>query len=351
MINFKDKLKNEKNIISIYDYLLYYFNFYIKYNIVIIIIFELLILLILLYLRIKIIYLFIYLFLCIIYLFIYTFIYSNKKNNICFYLSKKIIQNHNIKPIESKEYLLNKPLKEFYINTSHNSYISCTQNFDISNLNAIKNVLLMGSRCIELDINAINNIPVVGHGTTDFLTTSFIYFEKCIDKINKYGFLTSDPLILFLEVLTENKIVLDKIKEIIKDKFKNKLLSQEYKMTGQKSFINEPIKNLLNKIIIVNSSGNNYINNYLSDILDDNTYQIKNRDTSDDIIDNNYMKRIYSQANIQTHFSYNFDPVFYWKNKANFVALNFQTFDNYLFKNYVMFKNNSFVHFSEINFD
>ena len=55
--------------------------------------------------------------------------------------------------------------------------------------------------------------------------------------------------------------------------------------------------------------------------------------------------------NIKDILSYNINPEIYWKNKTNMVALNFQTFDNNLFKNYVMFKNNSFVHFSEINFD
>jgi len=334
-INFKDNLKKEKKIIFFDDYINYYFNYYVKYNIIPL----------LLLLKKKLILIFIYYCIYII----FTLIYSKEKNNICFLLSKKIIYNHNIKPIKSKKYLLNKPLKEFYINTSHNSYMSCAQNFNIINIDAIKNVLLMGARCIELDINEVNNNPIVAHGTQYFLTTSFIYFENCIDLINKYGFLTSDPLILFLDIITTNITVLNKIKKIIKNKLKDKLLSQEYKINGTKKFKDEPIKNLLNKIIIINSTKNDYINNILCDILDDNTYQIKNN--CDNIIYDNYMKRTYSCYNIKDILSYNIDPEIYWKNKTNMVALNFQTFDNNLFKNYVMFKNNSFVHFSEINFD
>lgn len=340
-INFKDNLKKEKKILSYNDYINYYFNYYVKYNIILILLFK--------NNKLKLILILILIYYCIY--IIFTLSYSKERNNICFSLSKKIIYNHNIKPIKSKKYLLNKPLKEFYINTSHNSYISCTQNIDISNINAIKNVLLMGARCIELDINEINNIPIVAHGTQYFLTTSFIYFEKCIDLINKYGFLTSDPLILFLDIITTNIIVLNKLKKIIIDKLKDKLLSQEYKLDGSKKFKDEPIKNFLNKIIIVNSTKNDNINNILLDILDDNTYLIKNIEDNNHKIYDNYMKRIYQQGNIKTHFSYNIDPVIHWKNKANMVALNFQTFDNNLFKNYVMFKNNSFVHFSEINFD
>jgi hypothetical protein len=274
------------------------------------------------------------------------FIYTNRAQK-CFLLSSKII-NNNVKPIETKTYLLDKPFKEFFVNSSHNSYIPCNQNLDITSLDSIQKVLLMGARCIELDIHEKNNIPVVAHGTSELLTTTYLSLEDCIDVIVKYGFLTSDPLVLFIEVNTTNDSVLKKISNIIKSKLDNRLLSNEYKINNNnKRFIDEPIKNLLNKIIIVNSTS---INKNLEDILDDNTYQIKNNN-SDTIITTNYMQRIYSIARICLQFSCNYDPVIHWKNKANFVSLNFQTFDDALIKNYTMFKNYSFVHFSEISFD
>jgi glycerophosphoryl diester phosphodiesterase len=236
------------------------------------------------------------------------------------------------------------------VNSSHNSYIPCNQNLDIASLESIKNVLLMGARCIELDIHEKNNEPVVAHGRFKILTTSYLSLEDCIDVVNKYGFLTSDPLVLFIEVHATNKKVLKKINNIIKSKLGNRLLSNEYKINNinKKYFIDEPIKNLLNKIIIVNSTN---INTNLEDILDDNTYQINNNNNNTIIANNNNMQRIYSKAIVYLQFSYNYDPVIHWKNKANFVSFNFQTFDDALIKNYTMFKDYSLVHFSEISFD
>jgi hypothetical protein len=283
--------------------------------------------------------------LLLIFYFYYEKHFRTNKAKKCFLLSSKII-NKNVKPIETKIYLLDKPFKEFYVNSSHNSYIPCNQNLDIASLYSIKQVLLMGARCIELDIHKKNNIPVVAHGK---LTTSYLSLEDCLDVINKYGFLTSDPLVLFIEVCLTNKSVLKKISNIIKSKFGNRLLSNEYKINkkNNKKFIDEPIKNLLNKIIIVNSTS---INTNLEDILDDNVYQIKNNN-SNTLITTNKMQRIYSAPSICLQFSCNYDPVIHWKNKANFVSLNFQTLDDALIKNYTMFKKYSFVHFSEIYFD
>lgn len=286
----------------------------------------------------------------IILLLILYFYFHTKTNRAqkCFLLSSKII-NKNVKPIETKIYLLDKPFKEFYVNSSHNSYIACNQNLDIASLYSIKQVLLMGARCIELDIHEKNNMPVVAHGKIGILTTSYLSLEDCLDIINKYGFLTSDPLVLFIEVCVTNKGVLKKISNIIKSKFCNRLLSNEYKINNKnnKKFIDEPIKNLLNKIIIVNSTS---INTNLEDILDDNVYQIINNN-SNTLITTKKMQRIYSAPSICLQFSCNYDPIVHWKNKANFVSLNFQTLDDALIKNYTMFKKYNYVHFSEIYFD
>jgi len=304
----------------------------------------------LLYLKKKIYYIF---FTIIFFILFIVYIYTSRSKQ-CFLLSSKII-NNNIKPIETKTYLLDKPLKEFYVNSSHNSYIPCNQNLDIASLDSIKKVLLMGARCIELDIHERNNEPVVAHGRFGILTTTYLSFKDCIDIIVKYGFFTSDPLVLFIEVRTTKKCVLKKISNIIKSKFGNRLLSNEYKINNKnkKRFIDEPIKNLLNKVIIINSTD---INTNLEDILDDNTETYKDiiNVHSDTIItynNNNNMYRIYSVPSICLQFSCNYDPVVHWKNKVNFVALNFQTLDDGLIKNHTMFKNYSLVHFSEISFD
>ena len=270
----------------------------------------------------------------------------------CLKESNYIALHQNIQPIENKIELLDKPLKEFIINTSHNTYIPCNQNMDVASTEAIKTALLMGARCIELDIFAKNNnkdtIPVVAHGIEkengDIMTTNYILFENCIDTIVQYGFNNSDPLIICLEVNTNNiSTTNNMIKNIIQNKFGDRLLSNRFE-----SIFDQPIKNLLNKVIII------------TDVDDDNLDKISNVKMKDIInmehdtnmekqkVPPNKIYRVYPSADIWGHFSKNYDPSPLWKNGYNMLALNFQNVDDNLNKNVEMFKNYSFIHMSEI---
>ena len=274
--------------------------------------------------------------------------YETKLFNYYKIISYKLIKNNRIKPIKNNTIILNKPFNEFYINTSHNTYISQFQNFSIIDGNIIKHILNIGIRAIELDIHSYNNIPIVAHGTDNFITTSFITFESCMNIIKDYGFLISDPLILFLEIKKNKPDIMLQIKNIILNTVGNKLLDKTFKISQNESklFINEPIINLLNKIIIINTTSNN-IN--LEDILD-YPYQVKNIDEYSIIPnDNKYMKRIYPAGNISRHLSSNVNPKVFWEKKVNFVAINCQTIDNNFIKNYNFFREYSFIHFSEFN--
>ena len=278
-----------------------------------------------------------------IFIIIIIIIFCYKFYEIKLFNSYKFNNNNGIQPITNNITILNKPLNEFYINTSHNTYLSQFQNFSNSDYNIIKNVLNLGVRGIELDIHSYNNIPIVAHGTDYFITTSFITFESCMNIIKDYGFLVSDPLILFLEIKKMKPNVMLEIKNIILNTVGDKLLDKTFK-NGTKLFSNEPIVNLLNKIIIINTTNNN-IN--LEDILDYS--EIVNMDENAIIPNDNSMKRIYPAGTISRHFSTNVDPEIFWNQKVNFVAMNWQTVDNNLIKNYNLFKNYSFIHFTEYN--
>ena len=297
--------------------------------------------------------------------FYWTAINTESRASNCLDVINQVIINNTIKPIESRKDLLDKPLHEFLINSSHNSYIPCTQNGDISSTEAIKRVLKLGARVIELDCFAKNNIgkndddmiPVVTHGvergkTKDIFTTTSILFEDCIDTIVEYGLLTSDPLIVCLELNTNNLIPTQKkMKEIIIKKLGNRLLSPEYKVankTNRKHFSNEPIKNLLNKVIFV--SGGGYTKE-LEDIIDGvfGEHMLDNASHTNSKFDKPNKKgtfhRVYPDGNVSGHFSYNFDPIKYWKNGYQMVTMNMQTLDNNMIKNVGFFKNYSFVHY------
>lgn len=291
------------------------------------------------------------------------------KVNDCLASSSQVIFNKLNKPIEYYTKYLDKPFNEFYINTSHNTYLPCTQNADISSTEAIKRALGMGARVIELDCYARNNKgtnpedfePVVAHGVErkdgDIFTTTPISFEECIDIIATYGFLTSDPLIIDIEMNTNKIPQTQKImKEIILKKLNKWLLPKEYKIINtdnRKIFIDEPIKNLLNKVIIV--SGNGYVEDF-KDVLDAAYYSDKlmNADHKDSRVITKENKpgviqRIYPAGDIEGALSFNYDPTIFWKNKCQLVALNFQKFDDNLMKNIAFFKNCSFIHFSQVN--
>ena len=295
------------------------------------------------------------------------YVYSTIRINECLDLTNNIIINKLLKPIETRKELLDRPLKHFIINSSHNTYIPCNQNIDSASCESIKRALIMGARIIELDVYARNNIgntdddfePVVVHGlqrgkNKDLFTTSFVKFEDCIETIATYGFLTSDPLILCIENNT-NKIIKtqERMVEIIINKLGNYLLDKDYKITtnyDKKYFVNESIRNLLNKIIIITDEGNQQV---LENILD-GTFGVNNFLSNDNHKEvkepnDNFLQRVYPKGDIQGNFSSNYNPEPYWKKGFQMVTLNFGNVDSNLLKNANMFRYYSFIPKDEIN--
>ncbi|NXP10217.1 PLCZ1 phosphodiesterase, partial [Thinocorus orbignyianus] len=93
---------------------------------------------------------------------------------------------------------MNHPLCDYFISSSHNTYLISDQLIGPSDLWGYISALLKGCRCLEIDCwNGSNNEPVVYHGHT---LTSKIPFSAVIQAIDKYAFVASDyPVILSLE--------------------------------------------------------------------------------------------------------------------------------------------------------
>ena len=274
----------------------------------------------------------------------FYFIYSNRN---IFHI-KRLLKDRQIVPIALKPNLLNKPLNEFYINTSHNSYLAFLQHLSFVKSQNIKNVLDLGARVIELDISHMNNIPIVAHGTKDFITTSYIDLEKALDTILQYGFNTSDPLIIFCEIYNpENQIVIQNIKQIFLNKFKDKLLLPNGDIDNY--IANKPIKFFLNKVILLGTLDDF---NILQDLLfpTNNFINYPDDDTRiSQLYEGTQLSRIYKASSLFSYLSFNCDFVPLWKKNYKLVTMNFQMKDSLLYEYLKFFKNTSFIHQSEIN--
>lgn len=106
--------------------------------------------------------------------------------------------NSILKPVEP-ELQLNRPLNEYFVSSSHNTYLLGRQVAGESSTEAYIGALQKGCRCLEIDCwDGSDGKPVVMHGRT---LTKAISFQDTIKVINKYAFTESPyPVILSLEV-------------------------------------------------------------------------------------------------------------------------------------------------------
>ncbi|XP_021021351.1 1-phosphatidylinositol 4,5-bisphosphate phosphodiesterase zeta-1 isoform X3 [Mus caroli] len=93
---------------------------------------------------------------------------------------------------------MNHPLSDYFISSSHNTYLISDQILGPSDIWGYVSALVKGCRCLEIDCwDGSQNEPIVYHGYT---FTSKLLFKTVVQAINKYAFVTSDyPVVLSLE--------------------------------------------------------------------------------------------------------------------------------------------------------
>uniref|UniRef100_A0A3Q3MS66 Phosphoinositide phospholipase C n=1 Tax=Mastacembelus armatus TaxID=205130 RepID=A0A3Q3MS66_9TELE len=115
---------------------------------------------------------------------------------------------------------MTQPLCNYFIATSHNTYLTGDQLLSQSRVEMYAYVLQAGCRCVEVDCwDGPDGEPIIHHGYT---LTSKILFKDVIETINKYAFTKSQyPVILSIEnhcSVPQQKKMAEYLKEVLQDK-------------------------------------------------------------------------------------------------------------------------------------
>ena len=135
--------------------------------------------------------------------------------------------HNNIQASKAPEVKLDRPLNEYFISSSHNTYLVGRQVAGSSSVEAYIRALQKACRCVEIDCwDGPDGHPIVKHGHT--MTSSSVLFADCISVISKYAFTESPyPLILSLEVHC-NPEQQQTMVDIMKDKLRNRLVTEPF---------------------------------------------------------------------------------------------------------------------------
>ena len=240
-------------------------------------------------------------------------------------------------------------LCDFYIASSHRSYLPYSQYWDYSSPDTIQSVLEAGARYIELDVFpnnfCLDSPPVVFNGIEAGLYnwTTKICFEKCIEVVRYVAFNSSlrnnsDPLFLCININCDyNYRLLDKIADILFRNLGNRMLDTKYSWR-ENNLAQTPIKELIGKVIII--SNNTWEQSPMEELVNFSWQMSFLRNMNHDQLQNTFDQvelRNYNKFNLTRVYpafterkTQNYNPVMSWLAGCQFVCMNYQSDDQFM---------------------
>lgn len=135
-----------------------------------------------------------------------------------------------------------KPLTDYYISSSFNTFLVGNQKIDYCDVNMIKQAIFQGARYLELEIlnkevkNDTEPVVCTGFEKGSIITSlNYLSLKECLEVISINAFSEqainnfNDPLFLFLNIkVNDNYNTLEKIYNMITNIFNRRLLDNKY---------------------------------------------------------------------------------------------------------------------------